>query len=764
MSNIYWIGPRESDIFFTNNIFTGSITIFGSNKAGNWSYCSDNTTRINHNSYNKSVDEYILSKEIQLIQEDVDCRLMFYNPNIINNLPEDMRSKCIYINDLNLMQVLNRKDKFQSIFGSVVPVIERKFLSGSECRWEELTGKNYFCNAEKIVIQEIISSGGEGTYLVDKNNRQMIFDRLNADSDYIVSEYIDNSVPVNIHCIISDDDILLLPGSVQIVCLDNQSAKMLYRGADYCAYNEIDKNLIAIFEKYAKIMCRLLQGDGYRGVVGIDAIISGQKVIMVEINNRFQGSTGVLNRILSENGLPSVQQLHMDSFSKLKNRQKDFENLKINYSFFSYINEIDGAHSHNALTQYKDCREVESLVMDGYCENVEAEAHAYQFQLLFNKNIVSIYNLHKIRLYPNIEPPTAKWYKNIYNGNLMYIKTALINQGMRISQSAAKHIEDNGGMRVGTYYSIDLKIAGIRINCPLSIKTVELSPFMLGYEDEGLYLYYYGKKLYAAEYDKKYEFKRKKVKSGIDINSICFIATDRLRLQNSSFCTFAIKNVGCKFCEVDCKDSGFSTEDILEAIDICFSDKNVPFRHILIGGKSQNPGLEKDTIVKMCKRIRYYSDMDIYLMCLPPKNIEDIDEYVKCGVTEFGFNIEVFNRDFAKKYMPGKGQIPIEQYIKALERAVSLLGRSGAVRSAFVVGLEPKQDLLNGIEQMCKIGVTPILSAFRPIPYTQMADIIPPSNDYLMEITVMAQEICNKYGIELGPECDECKNNTLTLI
>ena len=49
MGNLYWVGPRQSDIDDTGALFRGSITIFGDNKKkNNTSYC-DNLKRINHN-------------------------------------------------------------------------------------------------------------------------------------------------------------------------------------------------------------------------------------------------------------------------------------------------------------------------------------------------------------------------------------------------------------------------------------------------------------------------------------------------------------------------------------------------------------------------------------------------------------------------------------------------------------------------------------------------------------------------------------------
>lgn len=153
--------------------------------------------------------------------------------------------------------------------------------------------------------------------------------------------------------------------------------------------------------------------------------------------------------------------------------------------------------------------------------------------------------------------------------------------------------------------------------------------------------------------------------------------------------------------------------------------------------------------------------MPIYLMCLPDKNIENIKEYVKLGVNEIGYNIEVFDRKLALKYMPGKGKISLEQYRTALEEAVRLLGKKGAVRSAFIVGLESKESLLEGVKYVCRMGVAPVLSVFRPIPFTEMQDVIPPENEWLLEIYDEVEKICSNYGLKPGPTCEKCQNNTL---
>ena len=126
--------------------------------------------------------------------------------------------------------------------------------------------------------------------------------------------------------------------------------------------------------------------------------------------------------------------------------------------------------------------------------------------------------------------------------------------------------------------------------------------------------------------------------------------------------------------------------------------------------------------------------------------------------------MEIFDPDLAKHYMPGKGRIPREQYLDALEWASSLAGRKGSVRCSFVVGLEPMDSVLNGVEAVCKRGAAPILSVFRPIPQTEMQENIPPSNEWLMTLLRRTEEICSKYGLAPGPECPACRNNTLTSV
>ena len=96
-----------------------------------------------------------------------------------------------------------------------------------------------------------------------------------------------------------------------------------------------------------------------------------------------------------------------------------------------------------------------------------------------------------------------------------------------------------------------------------------------------------------------------------------------------------------------------------------------------------------------------------------------------------------------------------------LIESTKLWGTSGNVRTALIVGLNNTNSLLEAIETLCKHGIQPMLSIFRPMESTKLYPIVPPSNEKLLDGYNRAQIICRRYGLKLGPSCDACKNNML---
>ena len=73
---------------------------------------------------------------------------------------------------------------------------------------------------------------------------------------------------------------------------------------------------------------------------------------------------------------------------------------------------------------------------------------------------------------------------------------------------------------------------------------------------------------------------------------------------------------------------------------------NSKFRHILIGGGSEQRSTEYIRIIEIIQYLRSKTDKPVYLMALPPENIEILSEYYNAGIDEIAFNIEIFDNDF----------------------------------------------------------------------------------------------------------------------
>ena len=297
MSNksIYWIGKYESDII-NSNFFVGSLTYYGSNLGNNYSFCPQGI-RISSMRTNDFI--CFLTEKIDKIMNDSNnnASFMFYSPKwayeILRVRPEYEYS-FIGVNSQQIVSLLDNKINTRLWFSNICDTPPFKIAAPNECSYELL--KNSFPKYEKFIIQEHISSGGKGTYVLTKKNNAQIVAQLNPSSIYIVSPYIVNSYPVNIHLCISSNDVIVFSPSIQI--MHNNKNNLLYCGADYISAKRIPNKILLEIKQVSQKIGFLIKDMGYRGVLGIDFIVEKDHVYFVEINPRFQGSSFLLNKAL----------------------------------------------------------------------------------------------------------------------------------------------------------------------------------------------------------------------------------------------------------------------------------------------------------------------------------------------------------------------------------------------------------------------------------------------------------------------------------
>ncbi len=741
-------------------MFDGSVTIYGDNSNGNYSCCHGIGRRVNHNIYDSEQDSFMLSVEGKLIQDE-SIRFMCYSNEVTNTFPESVLSRVLCRNDCNMISWISNKIEFRKWASDIVTVPPSLHIENEPMDFGIMSER---LQSSTLVIQSDRAWGGLFTYVLTEKEFEAKRNCFPQNSSYLVSKYIDSGVSVNMHAVIGKHSIALFPGSVQIILPDKN--RMIYRGGDYIAYRAIDPVLRQRFSCDVMKIAEELREIGYRGIIGIDAIITHDNVYVIEANPRFQASSRVLNQALKNNGFPSLQRMHYDAFADAE-LPAGTENIVVNRSFFAYhLSDGIDIHCSHILSETKERNDVD-VVLNGYSDMKNCNEDAYLFELSFERNIVDTKCFLKVDIHPNIPEPQREWIELVRStGGAAARKISLINQGISFSSEALKYIGGIQKLRKGVNLSLDIRLPDMIVNCPVSVPQSDFTPFLVDTDSNGGFqLRYYGEKLCSAEFYPSDTLLTNKTRNGHNVSDICLASTDRLRIKHNRNCSFGRMDSVCRFCGdalfFDWNAEPFNADDIKDAVDNYFAA--CEFRHILIGGPSAPVSAESKMILQILEYLKKYPPKPVYVMCLPPEDLQILEKYKENGVTEVAFNIELFNRDIAKYYMPVKGRLPIERYTAALRYAVGLWGDAGNVRTSFIAGLEPMKSTLRGIEWCCSIGAAPIISIFRPVPDTPMGNNMPPGNKELLELYEKAQAVCHRYGLSLGPECDHCKNNTLAL-
>lgn len=756
-SPIYWIGIRESELVDTHDFFSGSITIFGSGQNGNYSFEQKYHIRFDYNRDYPAWNQFVIDCAKKIIENVPNCTFMLYDPAEIKEYGSEIAQRTICQNPQSLLDLLDNKFLTRQWLSSYVPILPYWMLLGKDIRYDVLI--QAFPSVDTFVAQASSSCGGSGTFLLTKENFGQICNQVTQDAVYAISPYKENSVSPNIHLLIYDDEVLLMPPSIQLI--EPNDRGFSYRGADFSAYNGISQEVDSKLKKYSMRIGTSLKNSGYRGICGVDFLIDHNEVFLMEVNARFQSSTFLINRAMKDSKITnSMQNLHHQAFQHFSSPKLP-DDFTVPYSFFHYANVPEYTSQLQYIHELLQSTKTIQCVDDGLDWNIKLEPYTYLYKAVFYGRISVLSPERRCRIHVNVGIETAYFSADILKNDLERLKILLLSHGTRLSKLAESILVSCGGFNHEEFDALDLVLAERIYACvPYEVNLSQLSPFCVDAgEDKSLFLSFYGQKVISIRVRKPDTVGKKRTAGGVFYHDITYLTNDRLRVYQRSGCYFKDCNLGCKFCDLPQNAATFSLEEMLKTVDEYRDHPNV--RHYLIGGGATAPDDDFSTAIAISKHIRSTTNKPIYLMSLPPQNISKLDELYNAGVTEVAFNLELYDRTLAKIYMPGKGTIPLSVYDNAFRHSTHLWGKTGNVRTIFVVGLEPTESLLNGIEYVARLGVSPILSLFRPAVDTPLQDYLAPSDSELWNIYQQAKAICNRYGIELGPNCPYCEDNTL---
>lgn len=787
--DLYWVGPRRSDIYGIEHEFAGAVVIMGEENETSPTFHSLESAqkiRINHNddaNYFKVAEYYDRQLNKILSTSKREVRFLWYS-----RFPEGINDSILQRSPFNistaLMKLFSNKLQCRMIVASegheTLPSMNVSPLAlKNKCFYENLIKR--MPGHEKFVVQGLEGSGGFTTYLLESSEDDHLLERLSGFA-CLASPYIDDSWPINIHLLVERGGAVALAPSIQII---NRSAKKLeYVGGDYAAAQHLPKKSLLLLREKAVEIGRMMADIGYRGIAGIDFLLTNdERLLFVEINPRFQGSSMILNQALLKANLPSLQQLHLQCFQG-KPLTFDIAHVACDLSFFSpTMGEVDLAkiaddskqlHSPDPRKSNFNAAEVSySLHFDGASQVKAFELGAQAGRIMFNQHICGKNSYGEIQLSPSIN-------QSIFHPNhefagldehdsverLAKLKFSLLVHGARVSELAkAKLLESSKYLTIRDGIAGGLQIRlfnNLYVNIPIKDFGALLSMFEIDFNGVDFELKQNEALVCKISLIPPPSFTGRLTRNGTAMEDVGQAFTDRLGLAPFAGCRFNGKKA-CSYCEIGTVGPAIerSLADMLELLTYC-REHEPGITHLLLSGGTPSR-VQWSRYIEIIKTIKQASEYPMYLMTTPPQHLDRIADLKEAGVDQLGFNMEVFDQNWAVRHMPGKGKLSRKHYLDALEIAVSIWGESGAVRSILIAGLEPMESTLQGVYELCRRKVMPILSPFTPIQNTSAAFFPAPTASKLFETWQQSQKICETFGMSLGPTCLPCQNNTLSM-
>ncbi len=179
-------------------------------------------------------------------------------------------------------------------------------------------------NNGSLVVRLNRSTGGNGLFLVEnENGLNKIWDKLenNRDGYCSVAPYIHDSIPISINgCVFSGQssntsEVRLHGPSIQIVGDPALTRNPFsYCGNDFGLIKRIEPELLGELDLLGRFVGNWLYKERYIGAFGIDALIYENKLYLVEVNPRFQGSSSVAALLDQQIGQPDLYIEHISAY------------------------------------------------------------------------------------------------------------------------------------------------------------------------------------------------------------------------------------------------------------------------------------------------------------------------------------------------------------------------------------------------------------------------------------------------------------------
>lgn len=188
----------------------------------------------------------------------------------------------------------------------------------------------------------------------------------------------------------------------------------------------------------------------------------------------------------------------------------------------------------------------------------------------------------------------------------------------------------------------------------------------------------------------------------------------------------------------------------------------------LTGGSRFSPLSECPQVAATLRGIDHVAGIEnipgeIYAYISAPAQPEAVDEVFGAGADRVSYDLDLWDVQLHAQVCPGHAKhVGREHQLRALEYVARKYGPNKAC-SAFVVGLEPLESLIEGVEYLASRGIVPLLSVWMPGVDPILGIDRPPNIEYYRRAREAFARVYDRYqlippGITAGAHVSMCRD------
>lgn len=212
-------------------------------------------------------------------------------------------------------------------------------------------------------------------------------------------------------------------------------------------------------------------------------------------------------------------------------------------------------------------------------------------------------------------------------------------------------------------------------------------------------------------------FYARRTTTGVPMRRLASVLGNHLLVHPGGACGFSVQGAPCRFCLEGARgrqEAVGSVADVVEVVRAAFEEGAAEFVYLNSDAfDAEDGGLA--FLAPYIEAIRRHFDTLVAVQVHPPRSNRWIDWAYARGVDAISFNLEIFDPHLLDRHCIGRMRyIGRQRYLDALAHAATVFP-GGTVWSDLVLGLEPIESTMAGIEGLAEIGVLPVISAHRAV-------------------------------------------------